>query len=117
MAYGESDNYNANITGPQPSHIVKAGTAVLNATTTAAVENPGRSSITISNMATEILYIALGDTAESNKLASATKFHFALKACAAVKDGTGGTVQIDDYTGSISAHSATKSYTVVEFLN
>ena len=111
MAYGESDNYNANITGPQPSHPVKAGTAVLNATTTAAVENPGRSSITISNMATEILYIALGTTA------SATLFHFALKACAAVKDGTGGTVQIDDYTGSISAHSATKSYTVCEFLN
>ena len=105
-----------NIVGPVPSSLVKAGTAALNVSTTAAETNPGRDAITISNMSTNILYVALGPTTESNGMATTSKFHFALKACAGNDDGTGGTVKVDDFTGKISVAGTSPRYTVVEFM-
>tara|TARA_R110002020_G_scaffold184977_1_gene382408 strand:- start:1638 stop:1967 length:330 start_codon:yes stop_codon:yes gene_type:complete len=107
-----SNGYTPNMTGPQPSNLITAGTAVLseNTTTTPSAANPARKSITIQNQSANVLYIALGEAA------SATVFHFSLKACTAAKDGTGGVVKIEDYTGLVSAHGTGKSYTVAEFV-
>ena len=91
MAYGESDNYNANITGPQPSNLITAGTAALNATGTASAATPARKS-------------------------SATVYHFSLNGCVTAKDGKGGSVNVDDYTGIITAGGTSPSYTVTEFV-
>lgn len=110
MAYGESDNYNANITGPQPSNLITAGTAALNATGTASAANPARKSITIQNQGPNTLYIALGAGA------SATVYHFSLNGCVTAKDGKGGSVNVDDYTGIITAGGTSPSYTVTEFV-
>jgi hypothetical protein len=106
-----SSGYTPNIGGgPQPSNLITAGTAVLNTSTTASAVNAARKSITIQNQSTNVLYVALGVTA------SATVFHFSLKACTAAKDGTGGVVKVEDYTGLVSAHGTGKSYTVAEFV-
>ncbi len=58
-----------NIVGPVPQHLVKAGTAKLESGATAAEVNPGRDAITISNMGTNVLYIALGPTTEEDGMA------------------------------------------------
>ncbi len=105
-----------NIVGPVPQHLVKAGTAKLEAGATAAEVNPGRDAITISNMGTNVLYIALGPTTEADGMATTSEFHFALKACAGNDDGTGGTVKVDDFTGKISVAGTSPRYTVVEFM-
>ena len=105
-----------NIVGPVPQHLVKAGTAKLETGATAAEVNPGRDAITISNMSENVLFVALGPTTEVDGMATSTKYHFALKACAVAKDGTGGTVQVDDYTGKVSVAGSGKNYTVVEFM-
>ena len=109
MAYGESDNYTANITGPSTEQVT-SGTAALNATATASAANPERKSITIQNQGTNTLYIALGSGA------SATVYHFSLNGCVTAKDGKGGSVNVDDYTGIITAGGTSPSYTVTEFV-
>tara|TARA_R100001463_G_scaffold117127_3_gene172706 strand:+ start:57184 stop:57543 length:360 start_codon:yes stop_codon:yes gene_type:complete len=96
--------------GPQPSNMITDGTATprsdfetngSNATLViSSAGNPARKSITIQNHGTSTLTIAMGATA------SATTFHYILKSCSSTYDGTGGTIKIDDYTGAISAFSA-----------
>ncbi len=110
MAYGESDNYTANLTGPIASNLITTGTATLETSTTASAANSARKSITIQNQSTNVLYVALGATA------STTAFHFSLKACTSAKDGTGGTVKVEDFTGLVSVAGTGPSYTVAEFV-
>ena len=105
-----SNGYTPNMSGPQPSNLITVGTAVLNTSTTASAVNAARKSITIQNQSTNVLYIALGSAA------STTAFHFSLKACTAAKDGTGGTVKVEDFTGLVSAAGTSPSYTVAEFV-
>ncbi len=54
----------------------------------------------------------LKDTAVYGKFgtgASSTSFHFVLKACTADNDGTGGSIQITNYTGVVSIAAASGS--------
>ena len=102
--------------GPQPSNLITTETATLATGTTASAANPGRKSITIQNQSTNVLYVALGTTSESNGLASTTKYHFALNACVVAKDGKGGSVKVEDFTGVVSVAGTSPSYTIAEFV-
>ncbi len=112
MAYGESDNYTANITGPQPSNLITVGTAVKKtANGTVSAATPARKSITIQNHGTNPLHIAMGATASSSVV------HFILKASTAEYDGSGGIVKIEDYTGEVTAWSTSGTkFTYAEFV-
>lgn len=110
MAYGESDNYNANLTGPQPSRLITPSTMGVKALATLSVANAARKSITIQNQGQNVLFVKLGDSADTNS------FHFTLKAGAANDDGTGGTLDLDKYTGEITVAGTSPRYTYVEFV-
>tara|TARA_Y100001938_G_scaffold145387_1_gene221922 strand:- start:321 stop:665 length:345 start_codon:yes stop_codon:yes gene_type:complete len=114
MAYGESDNYTANITGPQPSNLITTGTGGTKSSTTVSAANPARKSITIQNQGTEPLYVKLGASATAP--GSEEDWHFTLKAGTADYDGSGGVVDIDSYTGVITAEGTSKKYTYAEFV-
>tara|TARA_R100000406_G_scaffold25384_1_gene16252 strand:- start:2352 stop:2684 length:333 start_codon:yes stop_codon:yes gene_type:complete len=98
--------------GPQPSNLITAGTAVKKtANGTVSADNPARKSITIQNHGTNPLHIAMGATASTSVV------HFILKASSAEYDGTGGTVDIDSFTGEITAWSSSGTkFTYAEFV-
>ena len=98
--------------GPQPSHLITDGTAVKKtANGTVSAANAARKSITIQNHGTNPLHIAMGATASTSVV------HFILKASAAEYDGSGGTVDIDRFTGEITAWSSSGTkFTYAEFV-
>lgn len=114
MAYGESDNYTANITGPQSSNLITPGTGGTKSSTTVSAANSARKSITIQNQGVNVLYVKLGSGATAP--GSNEDYHFSLKAGSADYDGSGGTVEIKDYTGEITIEGTSKKYTYAEFV-
>ena len=108
-----SNGYTPNMTGPQPSNLITAGTAVKKTANGAvSAANPARKSITIQNHGTNPLHIAMGETA-----ASTSVVHFILKASTAEYDGSGGVVKIEDYTGGVTAWSTSGTkFTFAEFV-
>lgn len=89
-----------------------ANTPAIQTSTTALVSNAKRIVWNIQNLDTNVLYVLLGTGA------SATVFHFVLKAGTGNKDGTGGSVGMEEgviYTGLITVFSAgTPSYVALE---
>lgn len=72
--------------------------------------NPQRIGWNIVNVDATVVNVALGSTA------SATVYHFPLKACSTAGDGTGGSVGQTSgvvFTGAITAYSASSGHIVV----
>lgn len=85
--------------------------AIVTSSGVALASNPYRISWAIQNLGTAVLYVNLGGTA------SATVFHFALKAGTGNDDGTGGSVAQEAgtiFTGPISVYSSGTRFTVLE---
>lgn len=98
-----------------PPSIVKtqnSNTPTVATSTTVLAANSARIGWQIQNQDTTILYVYLGSGA------SASQYHFVLKACTGVHDGLGGSFSQGNgvvYTGVVSCFSTgTPSYTVLE---
>tara|TARA_R100000808_G_scaffold2286_1_gene9343 strand:+ start:504 stop:833 length:330 start_codon:yes stop_codon:yes gene_type:complete len=103
---GGSTNINSSVSaGAQTSAGIETKTAI--------EENDYRKSFTITNMATTKLYVKLGASCTSSS------FHFVLPPCGAEDDGTGGSLSVDGFKGSVSIASGGSGggrYTAVEFI-
>ena len=76
-----------------------ATTAVITTASTTIASNPARSSWSIMNVGTAVVFVTLGSPG------SATVYHYALKASTANDDGTGGSITQAEgvvYTGAIT---------------
>lgn len=88
--------------------ISSANTPAISNSSTAALANGSRKSITVTNCGTNILYVLYGNGA------SGSVYHVALKGCATNDDATGGTVYNDEYTGIVTIAGTSPRYTILE---
>ena len=76
-----------------------ATTAIITTASTTITSNPARSSWSIMNVGTAVVFVTLGATGSS------TVYHYALKAGTSNDDGTGGSITQAEgvvYTGAIT---------------
>jgi hypothetical protein len=97
--------YSQSVFIPQVS---SANTPTISSAATAAAANPKRKSILIQNNGTNTLYVLFGNGA------TVAFYHVALKAGAALQDGSGGSIYNNEYLGIITIAGTSPIYTVLE---